>query len=127
MPNKKKKKSLNWNIPFVTCVGVFILGIIIFAALCFNKTFFQNTYVGVNGQEFFIPKYCYFKSECCMTSATFISFRSKYDLDHEIDEYINEFEYFENEQTYGYQLGDLFIQSYTVVDHFFYREVIIVY
>ena len=92
-----------------------------------NKTFFNDKYIGVKGQEIFIPKYSYFKDECCMYAATFYSLRSEKELKNEIDNYMKDFEYFEDEHTYGYQKGDLFIQSYTVINKGFYREIVIVY
>ena len=92
-----------------------------------NKTFFSTTYIGVDGQEIFIPKYSYFKNECCMTVATFTSFKSKKELKKEIDNYMKDFEYFEDESTYGYRKDGLFIQNYEVTDIGLYRKIIIVY
>ena len=98
-----------------------------FVMLFTNKTFFKTTYVGVNKQEIFIPKYSYFKDECCMTVATFYSLKSEKSLKREIDNYMSDFEYFEDNSTYGYKKDDLFIQSYEVVDNGLYREIVIVY
>lgn len=106
-----------------------ILLVLIIASikLVTNKTFFKTKYIGINDQEIFIPKYSYFKDECCMTAASFISFRSKKELNKEIKNYLKDFEYFEDESTYGYKKGDLFIQSYKVVDKGPYRKIIITY
>ena len=111
-----------------------IMGIIVFVFigmtllyLSTNKTFFKTTYIGVRDQEIFIPKYSFFKEECCMTAATFYSLRSKDKLTKEIEEYMSSFEYFDDEGTYGYRRGDLFIQEYIVVDLGLYRKIIITY
>ena len=106
-----------------------ILLVLIIASikLVTNKTFFKTKYIGINEQEIFIPKYSYFKDECCMTAASFISFRSKKELNKEIKNYLKDFEYFEDESTYGYKKGDLFIQSYKVVNKGLYRKIIITY
>ena len=114
----------------VLIIGITILTILLISILILlinNKTFFKTTYVGVNNQEFLIPKYSYFKSECCMTAAIFYSFRSERELKKEIDEYMKEFKYFEDEHTYGYKKDKLFIQSYEVESHLLYRKIIIVY
>ena len=123
----KKKK---WVI--ISCIAFIILIItisllIVNSLLVNNKTFYKTTYIGIDNQEFFIPKYSYFKKECCMTAATFYSLRSKKDLEKEINDYMKDFEYFEDEHTYGYMKGDLFIQNYEVTDHRLYREIIITY
>ena len=91
-----------------------------------NKTFLSNTYIGVNGEEIFIPKYSYFKDECCFTAATFYSLKSKKALQKEIDIYMSEFKYFEDKTTYGYKKGDLFIQKYEVENVGLYRKIIII-
>lgn len=106
---------------------VALILIIQIIALTVNKTFFKTTYIGVNNQEIFIPRFSYFKDECCMTAATFYSLKSKRQLKREINKYLKEFEYFENDETYGYQQGDLFIQKYEVIDKLFYRKIIITY
>lgn len=106
---------------------VALILIIQIIALTVNKTFFKTTYIGVNNQEIFIPRFSYFKDECCMTAATFYSLKSKRQLKREINKYLKEFEYFENDETYGYQKGDLFIQKYEVIDKLFYRKIIITY
>ena len=92
-----------------------------------NKTFFYDVYESKWGDKIFIRKYSYFKEECCMTSAIFYSLKSKKSLDKEIDEYLSNFEYFDNEYTYGYKKDDLFIQTYKVEDCGLYRKIIIVY
>ena len=40
---------------------------------------------------------------------------------------MNKFTYFENDETYGYKKGNMFIQSYTVEENIFYRKIIITY
>ena len=106
-----------------------LLFIVVFVSvkLCINKTFLKTKYIGVNGQEIFIPRFSYFKDECCMTAAVFHSLKSKKTLKREIKNYMKNFEYFEDETTYGYQKGDLFIQSYEVIDKGLYRKIIITY
>ena len=92
-----------------------------------NKTFLSNIYEGAGHYKIFIPKYSYFKEECCMWSATFYSVKSKENLDNEINNYLDEFEYFEDESTYGYKKDGLIIQSYDVEDRGLYRSFSIVY
>ena len=106
---------------------VIIIIFLTFMVLFTNKTFFKTTYIGVHKQEIFIPKYSYFKDECCMTVATFYSLKSKRKLKKEISKYMSDFEYFEDDSTYGYRKDDLFIQSYEVIDNGFCRKIIIVY
>jgi uncharacterized membrane protein YqiK len=107
--------------------------IIIFLIICIlfklitNKTFFKTKYIGVDSQEIFIPKYSYFKEECCMTAASFYSLRSEKELKKEIDNYMKDFEYFDDETTYGYRKDGLFIQKYEVVNKGLYRKIIITY
>jgi len=98
-----------------------------FILLLSNKTFFKNVYVGVQNQEIFIPKYSYFKEECCMTVAIFYSFKSEKDLIKEIEDYMSDFEYFDDDTTYGYKKGDLFIQEYKVSNNGLYRKIVITY
>ena len=40
---------------------------------------------------------------------------------------MKDFEYFEDESTYGYKKGKLFIQSYQVGDEGLYRKIYITY
>ncbi len=111
-------------------IVIVIIGLILIiqiVALSINKTFFKTTYIGVQSQEIFIPRFSYFKDECCMTAATFYSLKTKQQLKKEINKYLKDFKYFENEETYGYKKGDLFIQSYEVIDKLFYRKIIITY
>lgn len=117
-----KNKILCILLIFVLC-----LIITLFFLLSTNKTFFKNTYNSLNNQEIFIPKYSYLKEECCMYSATFYSLRSKQDIKQEIDLYLKDFTYFENDSTYGYLKNDLFIQRYGVEDQGLYRVIYIVY
>lgn len=111
---------------FIIFLIIFIV-VFIFAKLVTNKTFFKTTYIGISGEEIFIPRFSYFKDECCMTAATFYSLKTKSHLKREIKNYLKDFVYFENEETYGYEKGDLFIQSYKIVDKIFYRKIIITY
>ncbi len=106
-----------------------ILFILVTTSVCLitNKTFFKTTYIGVQKQEIFVPRFSYFKDECCMTAATFYSLKSKRQLKKEINKYLKDFEYFENDETYGYQKDDLFIQKYEIIDKLFYRKIIITY
>ena len=119
----KKKKII-----LISMVSILIIIMaILFISLLNNKTFFKNTYIGVQNQKIFIPKYSYFKEECCMTAAIFYSVKSEQKLAKEIENYMSEFEYFDNDETYGYQKGDLFIQSYEVINNGLYRKIIITY
>lgn len=100
---------------------------ILFVFLITNKTFFKTTYIGVQGQKIFIPRYSYFTEECCMTASFFYSLRSEKELKQEIDNYIKDFEYFDDDSTYGYRKEDLFIQSYEVFNTGLYRKIVITY
>ena len=116
------------KIILITILSVVIITIVfIFVMLLTNKTFFKTTYIGVQNQKIFIPKYSYFKKECCMTAATFYSLKSEKNLKKEINNYMKDFEYFKDDSTYGYKKDDLFIQTYEVEDHFLYRKIVIVY
>lgn len=118
--NKKKK-----IISIIALICIFILFLL--TILLSNKTFFKNTYVGVQDQKIFIPKYSYFKRETGMTAASFYSLKSEKKLKEEINNYMKDFEYFEDESTYGYKKGNLFIQSYNVADEGLYRVIYITY
>ena len=107
-------------------IGI-IIGICIFIILLSNKTFFKTTYAGIHKQEIFIPRFSFFKREAGMTVASFCSLKSEKKLKKEIDNYMKSFEYFEDESTYGYIKGDLFIQSYQVGDEGLYRKIYITY
>ena len=110
-----------------------ILAVIVITILaCFlvlknNKTFFKSEYIGVAGQKIFISKYSYFKEECCMTAASFYSLKSEKELKKEIDNYMKDFEYFEDETTYGYRKDGLFIQKYEVFNEGLFRKIVITY
>ena len=112
----------------ISLLSILVIILIITAIfLSTNKTFFKNTYIGVNNQKIFIPKYSYFKDECCMTAATFYSLKSEKQLNKEINNYLKDFKYFEDETTYGYKKGKLFIQEYKVINKILYRKIIITY
>lgn len=113
-----KKVLIAIGIILVLCVLVILLT---------NKTFFKITYLGIHDQEIFIPRYSFFKREAGMTVASFYSLKSERALKSEIDDYMQEFEYFEDESTYGYKKGDLFIQSYNVANEGLYRKIYITY
>lgn len=106
---------------------IIIIIVAFFMLLMSNKTFFKSEYIGVQGQKIFLPKYSYFKEECCMTAAIFYSLKSEKRLKKEIDNYMKDFEYFEDENTYGYKKDELFIQNYEIVNNGLYREIIITY
>ena len=113
---------------FIVIFSIFLLIIFMcIISLFSNKTFFKTTYIGVNNQKIFIPKYSFFEREGGMTCASFNSLRSEKELKEEIEDYMKNFEYFEDETTYGYRKGDLFIQSYEVVDEGLYRKIYITY
>jgi len=111
----------------VLIIIAIILAISVLIILLGNKTFFKTTYIGINNQEFFIPRYSFFKREAGMTVAIFYSLKSEKILQEEIDNYMKDFEYFKDETTYGYKKGDLFIQSYQVGDEGLYRKIYITY
>ena len=67
-------------------IGIVIV-ICAFLVLLNNKTFFKTTYIGINGQEIFIPRYSFFKREAGMTVASFYSLKSEKTLKKEIDNY----------------------------------------
>ena len=87
MINMKKKMVI------IVVVVLTILLISVSFLLKDNKTFFKTTYEGVQNQNIFIPKYSYFKEECCMTAATFYSLKSEETLKKEIDNYMKDFKY----------------------------------
>jgi len=53
--------------------------------------------------------------------------RSEESLKKEIDNYMKDFKYFEDESTYGYKKEKLFIQNYEVINNGLYRKIIITY
>ena len=121
----------------ITLILIFLfIFIICIYTLSTNKTFFKDTYIGVQNQEIFIPRYSFFENESGMTVASFKSLKSKKELEKEIENYMKEFEYFNDFEdelthahklTYGYKKGDLFIQSYKVIDEVLYRRIYITY
>ncbi|MBP3596166.1 MAG: hypothetical protein J6J60_02030 [Clostridia bacterium] len=116
------KRKITIIISVILVIVVSVLGML----LC-NKTFLKTTYIGVQNQEIFIPKYSFFEREAGMTCACFKSLKSEKDLKEEIDNYMKDFEYFDDETTYGYQKGNLFIQSYEVVNDGLFRRIYITY
>ena len=114
-----KKKVL-----IVVCITIAVCILVI---LLSNKTFFKTTYIGISDQEIFIPRYSFFKREAGMTVASFYSLKSEKSLKKEIENYMNDFKYFEDESTYGYKKGELFIQSYEVANEGLYRKIYITY
>ena len=110
---------------FIIILTISALGIL--TILVSNRTFFKNTYVGIQKQEIFIPRFSFFKKEAGMTVASFYSLKSEQCLKREIDNYMRDFEYFQDESTYGYKKGDLFIQSYEVANEGLYRKIYITY
>ena len=107
-------------------IGI-ILVLCVYVVLLTNKTFFKTTYIGIQEQEIFIPRYSFFKKEAGMTVASFYSLKSERALRSQINDYMKEFEYFEDESTYGYKNGYLFIQNYTVANEGLYRKIYITY
>ncbi len=123
---KVMKKIKNIIFAFlITLVCIIILSISFI--LISNKTFLKTTYTGVNNQEIFIPRYSFFKNESGFTVATFYSLKSEKQLQREIDNYMKDFTFIDDESTYGYTKNDLFIQRYEVEDKILFREIIIVY
>ena len=117
------------KIIILICILIIVVGIVSFVLVKLhnNSTFYSEVYHGRGGHDIFIPKYSYLESECCVTAANFYSFRSKKELDKEINNYLKDFEYFNDESTYGYRKGNLFIQSYEVIDKTLYRKIVITY
>ena len=112
----------------------FLLGLIILIAVSYlaivcvnNKTFMYNIYVGADDVEIFVPKYSYFKDECCSYTASFYSLKSEEKLNNEINNYLYSFDSFENNSMKGYKKDNLFIQSYNVEDQGLYRTINITY
>ena len=103
-----KKRIIIISILVIILITISIL-------LTTNKTFFHNTYIGIDNQKIFIPKYSYFKDE------------SEKQLNKEISNYLKDFQYFEDNTTYGYKKGKLFIQEYKVINKILFREIIITY
>lgn len=62
-----------------------------------------------------------------MTAAIFYSFKFEKDLTKEIEDYMSDFEYFDDDTTYWYRKGDLFIQEYKVLNNGLYRKIVITY
>lgn len=130
-----KKKVL--SVLVILLLVVVVLIFFTYRKLASNKTFFKTTYIGYDYKERFIPKYSYFENESGYTCASFKSLRSKKELEKEIDEYLKDFEYFNDFEedtstkeyglTYGYRKGDLFIQSYDVIDEGLFRRIYLVY
>ena len=112
----------------IILIGVFIIFIyVVNFMLLINKTYYKTTYHTLNGTDIFIPRFSYFDRECCMTAATFYSLKSKNLLDEEISNYLEDFTYFNDGNTYGYINDDVFLQSYEVIDLGLYRKIVIVY
>jgi len=107
-------------------IALLIISIVLIV-LVTNKTFFKTTYIGIQDQEIFIPRFSFLKREAGMTVASFYSLKSEKALKEEIDNYMKDFEYFRDETTYGYKKGDLFIQSYNVGNEGLYRKIYITY
>lgn len=129
---KKEVKIIIIIVVLILVVGLITSSI----KLCTNKTFFKTTYIGVNNQEIFIPRFSYFIDESGMTVASFKSLKSKKQLEEEIENYMKDFEYFndfedgktnQDRVTFGYRKGNLFIQSYKVVDEIAFRRIFITY
>lgn len=110
-------------------IGLILLAIILICAFIgsTNKTFFKTTYIGVQNQKIFIPRYSFFERETGLTCAIFYSLKSEKTLKKEINNYMKDFEYFEDSTTYGYKKGNLFIQSYEVTDRGLFRKIYITY
>ena len=117
------KTLLKVSICLVLVLAVVIPSIVLFT----NETFLKETYVGTQNQEIFIPRYSYFHKEAGFTVAIFYSFRPEKQLEKEIDQYMDGFEYYSDESWSGYKKGDLYVQKYEVVDHGLYRVISITY
>ena len=115
------------KIVIILSLVLLLILIICFYVLLTNKTFFKNTYIGIGNQEIFIPKYSFFVKESGMNVASFKSLKSESSLKEEIKNYMKDFEYFENELTYGYRKGKLVIKDYKVINEGTYRRIYITY
>lgn len=109
------------------CILLLVGIIAVLTALMVNKTFFKDTYIGIQNQEIFVPRYSYFHKESGFTVASFYSFKSEKQLEKEIDAYMKEFEYYSDESWSGYKKDDLYIQRYEVVEKGLYRVISITY
>jgi len=59
--NEKEKIMSKKKIIIITIINIIIILIVgIIILLVCNKTFLKNTYIGVQNQKIFIPKYSYF-------------------------------------------------------------------
>ena len=108
----------------ISLVILIILSLLLFREykLKTNSTYYYEVYHG-RGHDIFIPAHSYLESECCMTVASFYSFRSKKELQKEIDNYLKDFKKYDN----GYRKDNLYIQSYIVEDKGLYRMIYITY
>ena len=127
-----KRKTRNTTIFKTTvnttvCLLLVLFIVTISTLLITNKTFFKDTYIGMQNQEIFIPRYSYFHKESGFTVAIFYSFKSEVQLEKEINEYMKEFDYYSDESWSGYKKDDLCIQRYEVVDKGLYRVISITY
>lgn len=114
-------------------IGLILIAIVLICIfiLSTNKTFFKDTYIGIQNQEIFIPKYSFFRQESGNIEAVFVSFKSEKILKEEINQYMKEFECIE-EDVAGYKIkkykkNDLTIRSYEVVNEGLYRKIYILY
>ena len=118
-----KKKLLIIGIIILVILSLFIF---IMFKLKNNSTFYSDVYHG-RGHDIFIPKYSYLESECCFTAATFYSLKSKKKLESEINNYLKDFDYYEDESYHGYRKDNLYIQSYVVENGLIFRKIVITY
>lgn len=123
----RKAAVIRRAIKSALCLLPLLCIIAVSTALFTNKTFFKDTYVGHLNQEIFVPKYSYFHKESGAAVASFYSLKSEKQLEKEIAEYLNEFEYYSDETWSGYKKGDLLISRYEVVNKGLYRVISITY
>lgn len=109
------------------CLLLLLFVVTFSTALITNKTFFKDTYIGVQDQEIYVPKYSFFHKESGATVATFYSLKSEKQLEKEINEYMKEFDHYNTGSWSGYKKDDLYIQRYDVVDKGLYRVISITY
>lgn len=119
------KENIKSKLLIIIITIILCLTLILAYLLYTNKTFFKTTYISANKQEIFVPQYSYFKEDCCMYVATFYSLRNKNDLQNEINDYLKDFTYLNNEN--GYIKDNLLIIKYIVEDKGMYRIISIQY
>lgn len=108
-----------------------VIGILILTLLCLIHIPYGTTnYTMPNSNIVLkVPKFSSFKEECCMFSASFQSFRSKFSLQLELEKIMTGYEKMEchNKTVYYDKKADITIHDYGVESGFFFRKFYITY